>query len=305
MGPKTDCAIARVDAADQPEALGLLLTGRPVAGGPAVDHFLRHADTHKLQLDQLWLATVNRQPAAAALVVPNPGRTGMLFVSPLLSPALVGPTAALVKAAAASQDPAKVRLLQALLEPSQTVAADALAAAGFRELAHLLYMQRRGARNPQPLQLPDGLEAVHYSPEHRALFERAIQLSYEQTLDCPGLVGLRDMADIIAGHMGTGQFDPQLWYALHCGEEPVGVMLLSAVPQQRALELVYLGLGPAWRGRGIARRLLEHGLGVVKQASAGTMILAVDESNTPAFQLYRSAEFVTYSRKLAMIFVLG
>ena len=98
----------------------------------------------------------------------------MVFISPLASSALVGPTAALVKAAAADQDPAQVHLLQALLEPSQTLAADALTAAGFRELAYLLYMQRRGARNPQQAQENAVAGDVELSPDELATIDVAI-----------------------------------------------------------------------------------------------------------------------------------
>jgi len=68
-----------------------------------------------------------------------------------------------------------------------------------------------------------------------------------------------------------------------------------------SVELVYLGLVPEARGRGLGRRLLEHGLALLKGRSERAVVLAVDERNTPAMKLYREAGFRPSLRRVAFI----
>jgi ribosomal protein S18 acetylase RimI-like enzyme len=226
----------------------------------------------------------------------------MLFVSPP-SAAAMAAEAELVRRLCAAQQPDQVHILQAILDPWQAREAELIEAAGFTALATLVYMQKStGAHAARTaLDLDEGIRVARWSPASRPLFEAAILASYRDTLDCPGLVGLRTIDDILAGHMASGVFTPDLWFALALGDEPVGVLLLSMLPQRHAAELVYLGLSPAWRGRGLGRRLVEHALSLAHARRAETVLLAVDDRNTPAMRLYESLGFVTSARKRALI----
>ncbi len=295
----------RIGPADRRWALSLLLTGRAEGGDMAVDQFLSYVTDQHLPLDDLWVAMRGEGTAgAAALVMPNAGRTAMAFVSPMLDSRDEAVTVTLLRQVCGGLDPAKLRLVQALLDPPQRREMQAFVAAGFHRLAELLYMQRGTDLPMMPLQLPPDLEAVHYSEATHDLFARAIVESYEQTLDCPGLLGLRPIDDVMAGHKTTGMFTPTLWYALHRGGKPAAVMLLNLLPQRATAELVYLGLAPAFRGRGLARQLLLHGLSIVPRHGATTMVLAVDDANAPAIRLYRRLGFASGTKKTAMIRVL-
>lgn len=297
--------IGRVAEAGRRQALAVLLTGEPNAHDPAVDEFLAFGRSQNLELGELWAATDAQRVLAAALLVPSAGRTGMLFLSPLRSRDRAPLATEVTRALMAAQDPAALRLAQGLLDPHQSRERDALLAAGFTHLADLVYMQRATER--LGLHLAEGdfgreLTLVHYAEDRRPLFERAILASYEDTLDCPGLLGLRDIGDIVDGHIATGRFDPQMWSVLLAGDgEPAAVMLLNELPQRSAVELVYLGLPPAWRGRGLARRLLQHGVDAAARRGAATFLLAVDHENAPALKLYRDLGFRPTARKVAMI----
>ena len=48
--------------------------------------------------------------------------------------------------------------------------------------------------------------------ERAGIFERAIERSYEQSLDCPELSELRTVQDALAGHRAAGTFDASLWW---------------------------------------------------------------------------------------------
>ena len=296
--------VRRANGSTRRVALAVMLTGGPHGEGPAVDQFLHFADQQNLSIDGLWMAERAGRPVASVLVMPNPGRTAMIFVSPVRGVDDAQAVSLAARSACEGQDGGKVRLVQALLEPSQQMERKALAVAGFTDLAELLYMHCPIHNVGSPMQLNATIEVRSWSRDDRQLFAEATIASYEQTLDCPGLKGLRHIDDIIAGHMASGKFYPELWFALRCGDEPVGVMLLNVSSKHGAVELAYLGLSTPWRGRGLGRQLLLHGLWAAQRYEADHMVLAVDRINTPAVGLYRSIGFTQTGRKLAMLFML-
>ena len=285
------------------QALALLLTGSPRVDS-SVDAFLNLTHEQELSTDMLWTARRGGRPVAAVLLIPCPGRTAMLFTSPMERAGGGTVVSDLVRIACRSQRPARVQLIQSLLDPGQAQERQALESAGFTHLAELIYMTRPAPAKPTPLRLDGGLEVVHYSPGRRDLFGRAILSSYQDTRDCPGLLGVRDIDDILDGHMAAGKFRPELWFTLLAEAVPAAVMLLNPIPQRQAIELVYLGVGPAWRGRGIAKAMLAHGLGLARQHHAHEIILAVDRGNAPAVRLYQALQFAPSARKVAMMFTL-
>lgn len=295
-------------------ALAVLLTGRPREDDPAVEQFIRFAGDQKLSLDELWLASDGPRAVAAALLVTSPGRTGMLFSSPVAGRSAVGPHSRLLHAVCAAQDSSDLAMVQSLLEGHQRLERQTLEVCGFEALAVLVYMQRsaqpaagsRAAQAPPSLNLGDpSIRGVHYSEAQRPLFTRAVEASYEQTLDCPRLLGVRAMGDVLDGHMATGEFDPRLWHVFLEGDQPIGVMLLAKVPAKQAVELVYLGVSLPWRGRGLARRMMAVGLDAAARCGALNVLLAVDEQNAPALRLYRSLGFRPTGRRTAMVLHLG
>src|SRR5690606_32125084 len=104
-------------------------------------------------------------------------------------------------------------------------------AADFAPLAKLVYMQRAteqlGSRVAQE-EFGHGLRTIHWSEAVADVFARAILASYEDTLDCPKLLGLRDIDDVITGHKATGRFEPSMWTVLlDADDQPAAVMLLN------------------------------------------------------------------------------
>lgn len=290
---------------ERDRALGMLLSAKGADTAEAAARFRRFADQQGLSLDETWIYTDQGRPMASALIVSSAGRTAMIFVSPALSREQSAVIAELAGVACRRQDTDRIQLIQALLDSGQRLESLALGQAGFIDLATLLYMQRPAPDRSTPLDLGPEIRITHWDEQHRQLFADAIGASYEQTRDCPGLVGLRTMDDIIAGHQATGAFDPELWYALSCDEEPIGVMLLSPLPQRSSLELAYLGICPKWRGKGLARRLLEHGISLAQPRRLPTVTLAVDCQNAPALHMYKSLRFVESGRRQVKLMVLG
>lgn len=296
--------IERVDPSQRHAALAVLLTGQATGASSAVDQFLQFTESQKLLLDELWAAYEGNRPAACVLVVPSAGRTAMTFLSPTLSNASRSLHVELLRWACRGQDAQRVRLIQGLLDPDQRAQREVMEDAGFWRLAELVYMQRRADLEPLQIDLSDmDLLLSPWSQDRRGMFARAIEASYEQTQDCPGLLGLRRIEDVIDGHMGMGRFDPGMWFVLHRGDEPAGVLLMNEVTHRQSYELVYLGLAPAYRGCGLARSLLRYGVGLVGARGGSSLLLAVDQDNTPALRLYRHEGFTVTGHKTAMLYL--
>lgn len=289
------------------DALSLLASGR--TGLPAEVAVRSTALGLGGDLDHLahgmWMAWRGDRPVAAAGVVPAAGRTAMVFVSPPRDDngrtTTCDDAATLLRMACAAETSRQVCLFQTLLSSPDGPQRRAVELAGFRFLAQLTYMQRRTLRQPVELALSDNLTVQTWRPALRDDFTVAIAASYEHTLDCPDLVGMRRVEDVLDGHLAVGEFRDDLWLLLREHGQPAGVMLLSLTDQRHAAELVYLGLRPSLRSRGLGRALLTHGLWRARRAGAEKMLLAVDERNAPALGLYQSLHFVPIARRTAMV----
>lgn len=297
----------------QREALSLLLTGQLQPQSPAVDNFLHYAKDQGLSLEHLWWVRQADQPITSALLMPCSGRTGMMFLGGGWTRGQQTLVVELIRRTMRSADRSRVHLVQALLEPRQTLVEETYQLADFTKLATLVYLDNTlplaGTMDCEPDPRKGwlerwGIQTQHYSPQAHELFAHTILASYEQTLDCPGLRGLRDIEDILEGHQSIGRFDPSLWHVLHVAGQPVGVMLLSPLPTQAMMELVYIGLVPTWRGKGLGKALLQWGLRLAHQQHLRSMICAVDAGNAPAVRLYESLGFVATGKKVAMVYAL-
>ena len=210
----------------------------------------------------------------------------------------------------------RAHLAQALPEPSEAWAIAALQAAGLTRITTLLYLKRLDtARVSQLLQSTLVLAPAHVWPPGMAVrradeygssldncLMRALEGSYESTLDCPELCGLRTTGDVLASHKAAGDFDPSLWWVLERDGQPEGCCLMTPSKQQRTLELVYLGLSPRARGMGLGARLLGLGMAHAQAHHRRWPVLcAVDQRNAPARALYERFGFEETSRREAMV----
>jgi len=162
----------------------------------------------------------------------------------------------------------------------------------------------RGA--PSTIVLPPSasLENFDDSPDARRALASLLEQTYADTLDCPGLAGLRRADEILEGHRRGGRFDPSLWTLLRLDGVAAGALLLNAASHLQVLELVYLGLIPSARGRGLGRSLIDHAISIAVARRVRSIMLAVDEENTPALRLYRAAGFRRHARRAALVIPL-
>ena len=296
--------IVQIGPARRTEAIErLVATGRDTDRA-AADRFLHYARTNAVRLDGLWARlTPDDRITFTVLAVPSSGRTAMVFASHPRQAGDIGPVGSLIDHACGQVAGFDVELAQTLLDPTETLERTAFLEAGFTELAELSYLERPLTRtNPAPP--PEWLAGARVEPyrdDHHDVLLQILEQSYEQTLDCPGLYGLRRTEDIVAGHMATGRFDPNLWTLLWLDDKPAGVILLNSFPAHKTAELVYLGLAPFARGRGLGRQLLRHGLSLLHGRRERSLTLAVDHRNTPALALYEAEGLRPVVRRVALI----
>jgi mycothiol synthase len=301
--PDANPIICRPVEKDQIELALRLLLCRPegLANDQTVLEFLAFASERKIDIRQMWIALAGGEIAWVLLPITNPGRTMLLFTPAHIPQPICIPAAEkLTDALCAHWHDHGMLLAQLLLDPLDVSVCDMYRKSGFELLAELIYLQRT-VRKPPPVELPAGFSLIHYSDETHDAFADAIQRSYEGSLDCPSLNGRRDIEDVIAGHKSTGVFDPSLWHLLREGSEPRGVLILSPSQYADALELVYLGLTPPARGRGLGDLMMQLAMHTVAQQQRSDLTLAVDSHNQPAMNLYFRHGLKRIGSRLAML----
>ena len=299
-----DHRIVQVGPQRQLEAVQRLVAVGSSSDAANAQRFMHYAKTNAIALDAMWSRVDgDDRIVQSVLAVVNPGRTAMIFASHPSSPQEVPLLGGLINHATSQLAARDVQLAQLLLEPEESLERQAALAGGFAELATLTYLQRAISKRSLPpmAQWSDDVAIEAYAERLYDDFLGALLGSYEDTLDCPKLFGLREPRDILAGHRATGKFDPSLWTLLRVAGEPAGVVLLNPFPEQRTIELVYLGLAPVVRGRGFGRQLLRHALHLLHGRRERIVTLAVDENNAPALQIYREAGFRSELRRVALI----
>jgi len=293
-----------IQADRRASALRRLLGSGSTWGREPVNRFLEYARSTGIRLDHLWSQVdADGKIVNTVLAVVNPGRTAMVFATQATDHTMAQTIGALIDHACLALSPAEVHVVQCLLELEERTQREAFVAGGFHELATLSYLQRpiRSSRGDCRSMEAEGVRLEPYTPKRRADVLRVLNQSYVDTADCPGLTGLRETPDILDGHRATGLFDASLWTLMYLDDKPMGVLLLNPSPAQDTVELVYIGLVSAARGKGLSRLLLRHGLSLLRDRKERTVTLAVDDCNAPALALYSGEGFQRIFRRRALI----
>lgn len=288
---------APADANERAEALGWVLgPGRSSTSIEQLDALLQ---TRGCPSDGIRISRGPTGDPVACVVVPGPGHVGALLLSPLPGPGSAAAAAHAAADAVAACRWDQIRLIQALLDPADTLRKASLEQAGLQSLAVLHTMERTLPRRKATK--PD-LGSIRLEPCLLGDAHHVAQLmvgTYADTLDCPGLYGLRDPMDTLHGHLAAGTPIPELWCIVHVDGRDAGVLFVA--DQQNVCDLVYVGLLPFARGRGIGRLLMQTLVHQLDATQRNRIRLSVDQSNTPALALYASLGFNTLSRSLALI----
>ncbi len=183
-----------------------------------------------------------------------------------------------------------------MLEVEDHAAAQWFTEVGFERLARLAFLTW-DARSAAPNKVTPALRfetALTAPPE---MLGDLVELSYQETLDCPALNGVRSTADVLAGYRAIGRYHPELWSIAYHGDRPVGCLILAEHPAANQCELVYMGVVTASRGQGFGLQMIAEAQRRTGALARAQLVLAVDLANTPALALYHRAGFWVWDQR--------
>lgn len=190
----------------------------------------------------------------------------------------------------------RVRIAQIQVELDNRTDDRFLRRHGYESLADLLYLV--AVENQFPAKLPPGpLEFEPYCVANHTRLAQLVEATYQQTLDCPQLDGVRQIEDILVGYRATGVFDPSRWLIVRHQGENVGCLLLADHPENENWELVYMGVVAGHRGHGWGIDIARRAQWLTRQAGRPRLVLAVDAANRPAIRTYAAVGFRAWERR--------
>jgi mycothiol synthase len=235
----------------------------------------------------------------ALICLPVPGRSALLWPPGVVEDRRTELEDALLRHACAWLRQRGVKLAQTLLAPEETFLAEPLLRNGFAAVTRLWYMRHDLNFPLACLNVPSRLNYQTFADN--ALFQRTLLRTYEGTLDCPEVNGVRSIDEVLQGHRAQGAFDPERWWLVREGERPVGVLMMTEMPESGDWEVAYMGVAPEARRRGFGREILLHALCEARAAAVPAVTLSVDARNQPAWDLYRSLGFEPYDQRVVYL----
>lgn len=266
----------------------------------------------ELNAEGLLVARQRDQIKGVILAVPAAGAAGLIWPPQITEPSQAAVEDALVHSAVNFLRKKSAKIVQALLQPHEMPLGRSLERNGFAHITSLEFLRYSLHLTPEQFNASETLVNAsetlafeNYGVATKERLETTLLATYDGTLDCPELNGVRTIDEIIAGHQAQGVFDPGKWrLAMHEGN-PVGVLLLSEVPEWHAWEIVYLGIVAAARGRGFGRQLVLKAVREACQSGARQLIVSVDHRNFLARRLYSQLGFESWDRRDVYLAILS
>lgn len=296
--------ILSADSSRQVEALRMLFSRFPLEEQTArLEDTLLAVQRGALDLSGLMLAEQCGRSVGAALVMRQADGIALVW-PPVIDGAeedrQVGQE--LMAALCRELDGPDVRFGQCLLSPEELAESAWLRQFGFEPAAELFFLARTlEIEVPEADGLPNGTVEIFAESENAARFAALIERTYERSLDCPLLNGRRTGVDALASHRLSGQFHPRGWRLYRQEDRDAAVLLLNEHPDQDAVELVYFGVAPEFRGQSWGRRLVTDAITLSRSWKRAAIFLAVDAGNTFATQLYAGCGFQEVARRSVWI----
>lgn len=213
----------------------------------------------------------------------------------------------LLKAATQQLIDLKAKVSQSLLEQNQTRERLALARNGFHRLTDLIFFEYPTAHYQNHSEQFSDVSAasvshvVYRRSRNQLRFAQVIEQTYRNSLDCPELNGIRTASESLSDYAASGTTVRELWRVYNDGHADVGVILVVDRPDQRAWEVIYLGVVETSRRRGIARTMLKNAIEVASEAGIERLIVVADSRNLPAISLYQSFGFKPFDERTAYV----
>ncbi|MCA9271276.1 MAG: GNAT family N-acetyltransferase, partial [Planctomycetales bacterium] len=250
----------------------------------------------RLSLEGLLVALRGEAVAGAVWASELGGAAALLWPPQTVANAPGGTDKTLLSAAEAWMERRGVCFASAYLADDRSPEGERLIAAGYAAISKLLYVVS------EAVDFPDAPPAPHLSFSPIEQFDgprlaRLVEATYVDTLDCRQLQAARSTRDVLEGYRDCGVFSPERWLIAVQQAEDVGCVLLTDHPQDDQWELIYMGVAPAFRGRGLGLDIARHAQWLTGQAGRSRLVLGVDADNGPAIRMYSAAGFRTWDER--------
>ncbi len=314
----SDLAISPAEPAEYPAVLQILFQrAADEVRGNTIDQAVHMLSRGVLDPRGLLVARRAGRPVGAMLSTAAPGSVGLVWPPQVREVDGRAPIEdALVGASLAWMTQSGVKLAQALLSGAEVDLGPVLERNGFRHITRLLFLLR--TLDNLPPDAPGSLTFQPFPSVDASVFAATMRRTYRGTLDCPEVEGVRTMEEILAGYRSQDGHDPARWWLVKGvgslfspgtdeptasggrakkDSRPLGVLLTNRIPEEPAWEILYVGVVPEARGRGLGRLLIQFVLAEAKSAGMEAIKLAVDRRNEPALRLYKRLEFQIWDER--------
>lgn len=262
---------------------------------PHIDQLLVTPDSEE-PWGGLLVARRGEQVVGAVFSQPQPGNVALTWFPRTLADEPNKTLGLLLGAASDQLARQGVGMVQCSLSKPTPTEDALLREAGFQWLANLFYLVSNEPEFPKSAPTSP-LQFTPYRPENEFRFQRIIEATYRETLDCPSLNGIRAIDDVLAGYRASGVFDPARWLIITEGERDVGCLVLTDYPDQENWELIYMGVVPEGRGHGWGKHIARQAQWMAHLAGRPRIVLAVDAANLPAIRMYTEVGFRAWDRR--------
>ena len=295
--------------AELPDALTLIFArleanARRAQIGAAIDEIQSAAAQNHV----LFCARRGERVVAAVWLQMQPGNVASLWPPGLDAEESKATAATLIDLALSKAAAAGEIFVQSLLDTDSGMEVELLMSAGFKHATDLLYLV--SPRHAFPISAPDcdltfepidavGNQVGEISRTKWSRLRNIIEQTYQDTLDCPAVQGVRSIDDVLASYQAVGNFDPSRWFIVQSAQTnaDVGCLLLTIHSTQKNCELVYMGIVPAARGKAYGLEVIRRAQWLCGLTDAECLVLAVDAANAPAIRAYAAAGFETWDRR--------
>ncbi len=199
---------------------------------------------------------------------------------------------------------ASVRQIQAVVSATDHATTQIISASKFEILTrvtHLAVELANAVLRDTPIESTAPIEhrLLHWGDARKlgkTELANLIANTFEDTLDCPSLNGLRSREETLDGFLDGLQLEQvEHWSVLFDSDKAAGCVLLAPHPG-KLMELAYFGLTKQYRGRNLGLQLVARAIRVAQNARANILAAAVDEQNWPALALYERFQFVRHKQ---------
>jgi mycothiol synthase len=267
-----------------PEQQIAIVASMPLPKGNALEPFAT-----------LFVVMDGEQLVAAVWAQPHAGHTATLWTPQFATTNDDRLARALIDTCIRRVGESDTAIVQAIIEPSSARPTNLLQDAGFSHAANLLYLE--WFSEVLEVGCSTLLRFETYNAQLKSRMKNVIGRTYVGSLDCPILDKMRSLDDVLDGYQATGDFDPNLWMIASAEGLDVGVLLLAPYTKTQQIELMYMGVVPEARSRGIGAALLRCAQSAAVERRAEKLLLAVDAENSPARTLYQRAGFREWSQR--------